>query len=294
MKAVPHRRRAFLLVFALGLTLLTTSILGVVAIRNNARVLQAHQRLSQIQRKWGMRSVERVVGQSAPSLLATQQEEESTAVVRRSEARLEFSLNQVTVDVEVTEEEAKVNVNTLYANMDRDVAQVANFVRKLCAGDPVVPAVLLRPLGEQTGSRKDLAPFMNFSQVIDQASRASLDRFPKRITLWGSGRVDGITADPMTLKALLSRGGVLSSEVSKFIATKERYPQASLSELLRQSAVSERTGREIERKLTDQGSTFSLALHVRDSWHRWTRMVVISRSGDGSRRVLFAEDNPSP
>ncbi len=293
MKSIHQSRRAFLLVFALGVTLLTTSILGVVAIRNNTRVLQAHQQLSQIQRKWGMRSVERVVGQSAPSLLASQQEE-SPAALRWSEARLEFSLNQVTINVEVAEEEAKVNVNTLYATMDRDVAQVASFVRKLCAGDSVVPSVLLRPLREQTGSRKDFAPFVNFRQVIDPASRASLDRFPKRITLWGSGRVDGITADPMTLKALLSQGGVLSSEVSKFIAAKERYPQANLSELLRQSAVSERTAREIERKLTDQGSTFSLSLDVRDSWHRWTRLVVISRTGDGGRRVLFAEDNPSP
>lgn len=216
-----EEQRGFALLLSLALLMLAAVLLLSLSRRSAALAAEALQARDDLQRKWAAQSLRDALLPYADELLneAAERRREPVAVLRGR-----IVLGEVEVDYALADEQAKANLNALYARVEAE--QVERAVRSLLSGDVGAANVQLRPdprapepqrssfedeAGQAPREGEEPSPqqpspqlpeaearaFATWAQVFENVTPFELYAPKERglgvvehLTLWGDGRIN--------------------------------------------------------------------------------------------------------
>ena len=287
MSNLPTRtRRGYVLLLVLFVLALAAVAMAAVARLSLERSLQASRAEADLQRRWAIISCRAVLLPKADAALSSSGEPVS-------EVRRELRLGNQAFTLIFGDEQAKANVNLLYAQSGLAGAerQVRSIVEAAGGGVPVE----LRPVpgrGKAFGTpdAEDEPPaFETFGQVFARSSPEALTTALGRgkpisagLTCWGDGTLNLRKASNEAVRAACGRH-LTGSEITKLLAGRAKNPDLGTSELLDELKLSEARRTKLEDLLVDESSCHSLWIISRSGERRWYDLAI---SGDGAADVV--------
>ena len=231
-----ERRRGFALLMVLVALAMLATVLTLRTRQMMERSLVWDVQAREVQTRWAQRSVAEALAPHALALLGMDKKSAAARQRPRAVWGTTIALGPVSVEVQLTDEQAKLNLLTLNDAQDVRRALVG------LAGRAVASRVRLRPLavppllpaddgtenlgrvtdylddapGEYDDGRLILinrpGQYLSFGQVLDHPQAGELmGAAPGRglasgWTLWGNGRLNMKTADPAVVRVMLSFG----------------------------------------------------------------------------------------
>lgn len=290
---VRRKRRGFVLLMVLVVLALAGSLLGICARRTSDRALAAGLSARDLQRRWGVRSLQAACLGRAEAILSAPAADgrpappapAAPAAVRRS-----ITLGDAAFDLVIADEQAKANVNRI-ASL-RDAGGLRSSLSALSAGRWVLQ-VLLRPVEQKTGEiRSPPLQYASLEQVFAAASPADLLGVPPdqegpaaRVTCWGNGKVHFRRAETAVLREMLA--DVLSEyQVHRLSVLRDEMPEAGLSEILGRLELDATRLAAVQERVTESSSCHSLWIVARGRTRDWYRLCV-AQAGDAGNDVGF-------
>lgn len=255
------KRTGFILVVTLVMIAIAGILLTGICRHSLAMSLAVHQMTERLQKRWGMASCQRAAFRLAEEVLmeTSLRDDGSRDVQSLATASLVVNLGGVDFDLLLADDQAKVNVNLLDANLDRETATHA--LESLADGADV--EVQLRPLaGNNLGA--DGLPYKHWEQVFSPRELSLVD-FPDRlvwasrhVTCWSAGsRLHFWAASDAAIASVA--GLVLSPmEVDRLTAQRGASPSGKVGELLDKLGLSQRKRTMLEKLLVDTRSSVSV------------------------------------
>jgi hypothetical protein len=295
-----------------GYVLLTVLLLLALAAIALAAVCRATIRQStdadtaaaELQRRWGMLSTRSTLLPAADGLL----DKFAPAGVPRMHAS--FELTGTRFDVELCDEQAKPNVNQLYATVGRPATE--RIVRQLVGPGTTVrlrPAVAepssqnpanshayligsadvpdREPVG--FGSYNELFPAAGWIDPADPASPANA------VTCWGTGRLNVVRASRASIAAVCSPT-LTPAEIDRFvILCRSRGSRAMMTDLLNDVHANAADNYALADRLTNVSTTYSAWIVATDKTGTDREMSVVeidpgtdtANGGDQTRWFLY-------
>jgi type II secretory pathway component PulK len=286
------RRRGFVLLAALMLLALVAVLLLGLSRRSGARAIEARDAAVQLQRQWGVRTLGAAALLRAEELLDLENRE------RQARNRPMLATRAGTLDMGgqrfdwvVSDEQAKVNVNTLLQSSDP--AGATQGVRRLL--DPSAGArVRIDP---HASSSDALAPLVGWGQVFPDADAETLMGFGQRhpalteaVTLWGDGRLNLRRTTAARLEAVAGRQ-LSGAQVRRIIEARFDRPQGGIEAWLATAGVSDEAREALRPLLTTRSHCHAVAIAVQNDWRRHYTLIVRHRAPE---RDPPAEDTEQP
>ena len=287
----PTRHRGFALLMALVLVVLAGAVLAGVARRSGVRALQAREATEQLQRRWAMTTAQSTLLPRVPLVLeATERGDVELDPEGEPVGYANAPVPALTVDCRLaglqyrfilTDEQAKVNVNTLvgmYGLGDtRTMLQRAMTQRRQSSQQsPLTVRLRRNNTAEDVVGRR---AFESFGQVIEQTDIARLigddaDGPASLLTFWTNGQLNIRRASPEALK-MLGRRSLGPQLVSELIELRDEAPYTPLKQLKgRLSRFDREQEEQIDRLLTDESSCHGLWMIANGSLRSWTAFAV--------------------
>jgi len=327
------RQSGFVLVLTLVLVLLAGVALAGMARRSMESALAAEQAARALKRRWAVETMRSTLLPRASGILdraergaaaqrerppETPYETGSRQYANFPMKRLKLSCTLAGLDytVIVTDEQAKLNANTLLPNRTRGEAQgeLERFLTQGASLDrlPRGTSVRLRPIvgspvsdspaneGAEnandagTGGAALDAKVIGYDQLFDGATPAQLSGHPQgpglaaRVTCWGDGRVNIRRASPRTIR-WVARGAVEPAILERVLTEKRENPYQSLRQMLGElRQISEADRRAARDVLTSRSSAHGLWVIAAGEQRRWSTFAVRA-AGDsgGEQRYRF-------
>jgi hypothetical protein len=279
----PVPSRGYVLLMVLVVLAVAGSLLGLSARRTGEKVLEAGVAERDLQRRWAIRTLEAGCLPRAEAILRRHKPEDGPVP---ASVWTTLDLGGVALDVVVSDEQAKVNVNRLAAERDGR-ALIRAGIRRLSDGRWPLQ-IILRPVVQETGAiRSPPLRYASLEQVFASASADDLlgaeagRRGPsQRVTCWGNGKVHVRRADRTVLREAL--GSALSEhQLARLIALREEMPEAGLETLLAELELEDKVQAAVRDRLTESSACHSVWLVVRGRTRRWYRLVV-DQGGDAA------------
>jgi len=283
------KRTGFILVVTLVMIAIAGILLTGICRHSLAMSLAVHQMSERLQKRWGMASCQRAAFRLADEVLVeTRRREDGSHDVRSlATASLVVNLGGMDFDLLLADDQAKVNVNLLDANLDRETA--THTLESLAEGTDV--EVQLRPLvGESIGT--DGLPYKRWEQVFSPHHMSLID-FPDRlvrasrhVTCWSAGsRLHFWAASDAAISSVA--GLVLSPiEVDRLMAQRGASPSGRVSELLNQLDLSRRKRTLLEQLLVDTRSSVSVWIRTGQGTQRSASFSVRMTESDVTRTYV--------
>jgi len=244
-------RRGFALVLTLVLVVIAGVLLTSVARRSLFGAARVEQEVTELQRRWAVRSLEATLLPQAETILEAAPAGEEAPGRRR----LTVQLAGHDYELVLTDEQAKMNVNALLERHGRTGAR-ARMRRLLEAGGraaPRVSAALRTRRAPESGARS-WEPLAGYDQLFASASPAELLGTPDRpgaadrLTFWGDGRVHLHRApDPVLAEAL--SGAIPAAAATRLLEARREQPGAGLDALAEAAGV---TGQTLRRRVASR------------------------------------------
>lgn len=273
-----HRSRATRRGYALLLTLLllalvATGLAGVTRL-GLRRAAAAGEAVETLQRRWTLLSASATLLPLAEDVL-----KQNGARSKRldSMAAVSLVLGGQPIDLVLSDEQAKVNANTMLDRLGLPDAE--RFVRMLVRGNGAVAQVRLSPLQASEGPGGAGAPerlFRTLDQVFpsDDPSEWLASRSPiAQVTCWGDGKLNVRRASREALRALCTPELDLR-QIELLLSLRQQSPEQSIDQLLSALQPTEEQAAAARAMLTDKSVCHSLWVTVRGSRRRWDQLFV--------------------
>jgi hypothetical protein len=286
---VTLKRSGFILVVTLVMIAMAGILLTGVCRHSLAMSVAVHESSERIQKRWGAASCQRVVFSMAREILSD--------VIARGDGHEivrpvpTSSLSQVLGGMEfelvLADEQAKVNVNLLDANLDRE--QTARTLTGLIGLADV--EVSLRPLVAPNVAADGLA-YKNWEQVFRARSAHATDYADqltwatRHVTCWSPGsRLHVWAASDEAIRCVT--GLVLSPiEIDRLIEERGVFSPGQLPKLLDSLDVTRRKRVLLERLLDDTSESVSLWITIRTEGLRSDMFAVRMTESDVTRTYV--------
>lgn len=283
------KRTGFILVVTLVMIAIAGILLTGICRHSLAMSLAVHQMTERLQKRWGMASCQRAAFRLAEEVLMETRirEDGSRDVQPLATTSLVMNLGGVDFDLLLADDQAKVNVNLLDANLDRETT--TRTLESLAAGADV--EVQLRPLvGDNIGA--DGLPYKRWEQVFSPRQLSLID-FPdhlvwasRNVTCWSAGsRLHFWAASDAAISCVA--GLALSPiEVDRLMAQRGASPSGGLSELLDKLDLSRRKRTMLEQLLVDTRSSVSVWIRTGQGAQRSASFSVRMTESDVTRTYV--------
>jgi hypothetical protein len=236
MSRTTSRRAGYVLVLTLGLLALATISLAGFARYSLSCASSAKDAADELQRRWGLYSVRRELFERAAQIIDSQVvpgQENAPPWPKPSHRSTSFQLGKHEFSITLADEDAKVNVNAIYARQtERTIPTIRRLSQAARANDLVVR------LAPQRGTGK---PFGSWGQVFDLTRALSpnggvadrLTRLSDNLTCWGSGRLNLRRASDEAVREIASLA-LPANKVGELLELRQHWSGQSVEELLRQ------------------------------------------------------------
>ncbi|MFO8014767.1 MAG: hypothetical protein R6X20_15845 [Phycisphaerae bacterium] len=295
----PSTQRGFALLMALLLVLLAGVALAGVARRSIVTALDARDAARDLQRRWAVRSCRATLLGHAERLLdeaergrgdadALSDTYKNAPKIHRTVA---CRLADIDYELVLTDEQAKLNVNTLLE--DEGLAQAQSVVSRMvtATGGGAAPAVevRLRTLAVRSlASEKDgfLPEQGAYGQIFDGASARELvgtaqaPGVSESVTCWGDGKVNVRRAPETVLKQVCEKA-LTRQDLRHLLEACERNPYVPLSGML--AEVHPKQREKVYGLLTDRSRCHGLWVIARGNQRSWyTFAVNVGAAAEGA------------
>lgn len=270
-------RRGYVLVMTLGVIALAAISLGSLAQYSLGMASSAHDAAEELQRRWGLYSARLVLLEDAAEIIDAQVPAEQANTPpwpRPASISAKFNLGSYRFSVVLADEDAKANINTIYARK-RD--STLSAIRNLSASaGRAAPLVRLSPM---TGNAK---PFASWGQVFDLASLSTpnvadavMDA-SQHITCWGKGRLNLRRASDSTVREIASLA-LSAKEVGELLELRQHWGGQAIEDLFSQMELRRPQLLAIKRLLSTESRHYSMWVEI--------------DNGQRVRSYLYVEDN---
>ena len=266
----PARSRGYVLLLVLFVVALAAAAMAGICRMSLEKAVHASRAEAELHRRWAIITCRSVLLNKAEAVL-------SKAQGPVSEVRREIALGGLKYTLIFGDEQAKANVNLLYAQSG--LAGAEREVRSIVQASGAAIPVELRPIpgrGKMFGSpdadENEPLAFEGFGQVFGRtqpqvlvAGRGAAPSATAGITCWGDGSLNLRRASDEAVRAVLAHH-LPAGEISRLLAFRARNPKLEDSELLDALALPAARREAVEDLLTSESACHSL----------W----IISDSGD--------------
>jgi hypothetical protein len=304
-----RQRRGYILLTVLLLLMLASVVMASFCRIAIARSLEASAANDELQRRWGTLSCRDALLPRAENLL---EEQESTALPVEH-LHTDFNLGREQFSVDICDEQAKVNVNALYALQGKDRAErsILNLVRasggdlkprlRLTADKDLKPKSAPPTDALNPDEAADTAPppqispiFGSWSEVFPDATTADL--FPSQpgnvttnLTCWGNGSLNLRRASIASITAMCSPT-LSPQQIAQLLVLRGRLgDSASVDQLLAEAHIGTTESFAVSQKLTLASATQSLWIVSRDHSETQRRLFVRDASNSDDIRSFSAQ-----
>jgi hypothetical protein len=302
MRRRPTHPRGYVLLLMLLLLAVAATALAGASRTALQKAVQASRAQDDLQRRWGVVTCRAALLPKAERVFAG-------VPAGSAEARLNTALGGQPVGLVFGDEQAKVNVNLLYAlgkhegasRTVREVVQAAGADARV-ALSPIVPNALDAaddPANDEPSDKAapgddeeldlDVQPvFETWGQVFPRVAPAdllarrggTLPSISAQLTCWGDGLLDARRASRESLLRVTDKA-LRPSQVTTLLAARAKDPDLDLWETLDTFNLSENRYANAERLLTDTSACYSLWIVTRSGGREWYDLSVAELSPSG-------------
>ncbi|MFP4145634.1 MAG: hypothetical protein ACLFV3_10870 [Phycisphaeraceae bacterium] len=280
MPTAARRQPGFVLLMTLVLLALVAVVLVDVSRRSVRRAVESAQAVEDLQFRWAAASVRTAVLPRA-SLILEEIAAASPLDASPGSARLEIDMSGEPVAIYLSDEQGKANLNDVYRRSGPDAARRA--ARELHgrpraelrielapdprADQPREPAKREADTAEAEPSKEELPPpplqpFGSWAQVYPAADvELLLDQPAKAMTLWGDGRINLRTADPLALRVAL--GPIMGADnVRRLVDAREALPNQAPPSWLAACQVDDDVRGRVQEQTVRESTCFGVAVFM--------------------------------
>lgn len=283
----PDDRSGYVLLMTLALLVVVVLSQAGLARHSLQLALEANQAQSDLQRRWGATSCRNLLLPQAESIFNACEDETAERRPRWPapyQVHATAKLGEFDVQLTLADEDAKTNLNSIYAKKPADVSLALVDV----AQSGLVPE--LRPdLSREAKLRR--RSFGSWGNVFPVASTLSdpegwdrLGQVAQELTCWGDGKPNIRRASDQTLKRAITTvsGGAVAQHVLE--ARRSVEDDLLLTDLLATLDLKRAEQIKIRSVLSDRSSCYSLSLALGDGRGRWYHLWI-----DGDRATGGAQ-----
>jgi len=271
MKGQKQRQKGFVLVLVLAMLMIAVLLSAGIARRSLDQSVAAAQKADELQRRWGEISLRHTVLNRAEILLRTAELREGTPCPMIQTA---VKLGDRTFHLALSDEQAKLNVNTAFRYGDE------RAVRQVLVEGNAPWSVRLRPDPRAT-QNSPYPAFASWGQVYDfssvrersEKSDLHLVQFSERITCCGNGQLNVSRAGSGMIRTACE-WVVPPQSASALLELREKNPNWSFDQLMREIDVPDRDRRALRNVLTDRSRCHALWIITRDVNRSWVRLDI--------------------
>lgn len=281
------RRRGYVLVLVLFVIALAAAALAGVSRMSMARSMEASRAEADLQRRWAVVSCRSVLLPKAEAVLVK-------AGAQGSSVRRDLVLNGERITLIFGDEQAKANVNYLYA--EQDLAGADRAVRGLVQSTGGILSVELRPIPGRRGAKDSIADqdpdqppaFESFGQVFRNAPPSLLtsargagatQAVADLLTCWGDGSLN-LRRAPAEAVRTVCAAHLPAGQISRLLDVRAKNPDLDASAILDQFELSERTRETLDDLLIDDSSCHSLWIITHTRNRNWYDLAISGGTGD--------------
>lgn len=297
-----RRRGGYVLLIVIAASILVVTVLSDLAKQSLRRGLQAADGERTLQQRWGARTIERVFIHEAATvfeLRAERAKKLNPKVPPPPAIRAKLVLGEVTFDVLLGDEDAKLSLNATYHHAGpKSTAKAIGQV----AGRPVQQSVRLMPAvrpmriareNRQLQSEDDDGEepgipdaFRSWGEVFDivaldatLGNHAALPAATTKLTCWGSGQLNFSRASDEAILAVTS--SVVQDGGGRRLLQRYRdNPTATLSVLLQTEVTNPRNREQLQKLLSETSTNFSVWIDAYSRTGRSMRTFAAMRRDD--------------
>ena len=278
---------AFALVIVLLVIVISGTVLASCARYSCQKALQASCAQRELQLRWGTISCKEVVLPAAETVLQESTEEDSAVIVDQPSRYLSFSFGDLTYHLLLSDEQAKMNVNTVLRY--RGSQGVSESLATLQQDMPIHLShrVAETLTGEDAASISysffdDLLVYDHPTQLVSPVDPTQ--RISGKITFWTDGKVNFRRASPVVFQEAM-KGLIEDSLLAALLQIRESLPDCTLSEGLSQMELKTSQRSQILRYVTDQSDCHSLWVVVDGETRLWHRLFISCVAGLGGSQT---------
>lgn len=280
-----RRRGGFVLLMALAIITLATLLLAGISRRSLQFATQANEAEQRLQRRWGSSSCQRCMLDSAATIFK-QSDRLAHLAGNQPKCRLayNFELGGEKYEVVLADEDAKVNLNTVFVVDGAGAA--AQIVKRLTANHPK-PRLVVSLHGSPPSRRDaDARPFRSWGQVFRGEQDASdtaegIRTITSELTCWGSGKLNLSRASDAAVSAICE-GWLDVKSVERLLELRQRDAGWGVAMIVNRLQPKERQREKFMQRITDNSTCYSLWI-VAQGAHNSRHELHISETGIRSR-----------
>ncbi|MFN8707090.1 MAG: hypothetical protein ACK526_13625 [Planctomyces sp.] len=273
-------RAGFILVMVLVLLLLTS--LSVAGFARKSLILADSVAVAQetLQRRWGIQTCRRLLLQNSEQLLdGNRAANQSTAPLWPTRGMIQgsFLLGGLRFEFQLSDEDAKVNLNAIASGKSDPMAALTAAVRQSSGRAGMEPQIRWSP--QMKKSQKEL-PFRTWQQVFNLQDRGGSQELADRlqqatgeITCWGSGRLNLRRASDRSVETVC-QSEIGEDALRKLLVLRKNGGFGDLDDVLSGIALRSSDAFAIRRLLATESKCYSLWLTVRNSRRSWTSFTI--------------------
>ena len=281
----PKPKSGYVLLLVLLVLVVAGTVLAAAARRSADNAVRAAAAQRDLQVHWGALSCRATLLPMAEELLDATAAADEPII---QEARGTVFLGGMRFNLVLSDEQAKVNVGALAAKYGDD--RLRNAMRKLQADGRRPLEVRLRPIKTSADSEA-AACYVSLDQVFvlthpsqwigpEPGDGAVVHR---RVTCWGSGRINLKRAEVATLREALG-GALTDAQLTRLDDIRRHDPEAGLPKILPQLQLSGEQTATVVEAATDTSECHSLWACVEDKTRQWYRLFVEETPANGTAK----------
>ncbi len=306
-----RRRGGYVLLVVMAASVLVVTVLGTLAKISLRRAVDANDAQRSLRQRWGALTLQQSLLKAAPKIFEARDQElasVSSDQIPPPVIRQAITIGDVTFDILLGDEDAKLNLNAIYHQVGEGRARraIGSIVgQALNQTTRLLPAVAPQSRSrEQTrlsvaaesddpDAEQDspAEAFGSWGQIFDIArlkaalgSEVALPNATTGITCWGSGQLNFRRASDQAILAVI--GSVVQDGGARRILQRYRENPTATMQILLQLEVSNRASRErLMQLLTESSNNFSIWITATSQTGRGlTQFTVMQRDDEGVTR----------
>ena len=313
---LPQRRPAsgYVLMTVIAVSILVITCLSMLARQSLKMGLRAADEERMLQQRWGTVTLQKAFLTNADRIFEQREEQANLSPAKTPPPpviRMKFALGEVTFDLLLADEDAKLPLNTLYhyagqKKTEEGISQIAGsnaqFATRL---NPAVrPGQIAREKRRASINddvdqeiEQDLPDaFRSWGEVFDLATvnrttsdQAALQAMTTNLTCWGSGQLNLRRASDNAILALTSVV-VQDGRARRILQRYRDNPTATLPILLQSEVSNQQEQRQLQAILSETSTNFSIWIDAQSKTGPSLRtFTVMKRDADGvSQKQRFS------